>query len=55
MIASIKSVGLPMNGRTRSTTWVAISATVMSQDETSAAATRNITMLVLSAAETITS
>ena len=55
MIASIKSVWLPMKGRTRSTTWVAISDTVISQDDTSAAATRNMTMLVLSAAETKTS
>ena len=55
MIASISSVWLPMKGRTRSTTWVAISDTVMSQDDTSAAATRNMTTLVLSAAETKTS
>ena len=44
-----------MKGRTRSTTWVAISDTVMSQDDTNAAATRNMTTLVLSAAETKTS
>ena len=44
-----------MKGRTRSTTCVAISETVISQEETSAAATRNMTTLVLSAAETKTS
>ena len=46
---------LPMKGLSRSTTWVEISDTVISQDDTSAAATRNITMLVVTAAETKTS
>src|SRR3954467_4246328 len=55
MIANIRSVLLPMKGFSKSTTWVEISDTVISQDDTSAAATRNITMLVVSAAETNTS
>src|SRR3954468_20830381 len=55
MITNINNVLLPMNGFSRSTTWVEISDTVISQDDTSAAATRNITMLVVSAAETNTS
>src|ERR1700710_1697039 len=55
MIANIKSVLLPMKGFSRSTIWAEISDTVISQDDTSAAATRNITMLVVSAAETNTS
>ena len=55
MIANISSVLLPMKGFSRSTTWLAISDTVISQDDTSAAATRNITTLVVSAAETKTS
>ena len=54
MIANISSVWLPMKGFRRSTIWVEISDTVISQDDTSAAATRNITMLVVSAAETNT-
>ena len=55
MIANISSVLLPMKGFSRSTTWAEISDTVMSQDDTSAAATRNITTLVVTAAETKTS
>src|SRR3954452_15144921 len=55
MMANINSVLLPMKGFSRSTTWVAISETVINQDDTSAAATRNITMLVVSAADTKTS
>src|SRR3954453_7415427 len=55
MIANISSVWLPMNGLSRSTIWVEISDTVISQDDTSAAATRNMTMLVVNAAETNTS
>src|SRR5436305_13990052 len=51
MMANINSVLLPMNGLSRSTTWVEISETVISQDDTSAAATRNMTMLVVTAAE----
>ena len=43
-----------MNGRSRSTIWLEISDTVISQDDTSAAATRNMTMLVVRAAETKT-
>src|SRR5436305_9048659 len=55
MIANIRRVLLPMKGLSRSTIWAEISDTVISQDDTSAAATRNITMLVVSAAETKTS
>src|SRR5882724_3088701 len=55
MIANIRTVLLPMKGFSRSTTWFEISDTVISQDDTSAAATRNITMLVVTAAETKTS
>ena len=43
-----------MNGFRRSTTWPEISDTVISQDETSAAATRNMTTLVVTADETRT-
>ena len=45
----ISSVWLPMKGRARSTIWPEISATVISQDDTSAAATRNITTAVICA------
>src|SRR3954462_101746 len=55
MIANINSVLLPMKGFNRSTICAEISDTVISHDDTSAAATRNITMLVVSAAETKTS
>src|SRR5258708_36600837 len=55
MIANINRVLLPMKGCSRATICVEISETVISQDDTSAAATRNITMLVVSAAETKTS
>src|SRR5436305_12973401 len=54
MIANISSVLLPMKGFRRSTTWVEISDTVISQDDTSAAATTNMTMLVVTAEETNT-
>src|SRR3954471_9779 len=52
MIANISSVLLPMKGCSRLTICADISETVISQDDTSAAATRNITMLVVTAAET---
>src|SRR5205085_9386839 len=55
MIANINSVLLPMKGLSKSTTCAEISETVISQDDTNAAATRNMTMLVVTAAETNTS
>src|SRR4051794_18331973 len=55
MMANINNVLLPMKGFSKSTTWAEISDTVISQDDTRAAATRNMTMLVVNAAETNTS
>ena len=52
MIATISRVWLPSNGCSSATIWPEMSATVISQADTSAAATRNITTAVVCAAET---
>ena len=54
MIITISSMGLPIKGSSSVTTLPGRSATVMSQADTSAAATRNITTPVVRAAETNT-
>src|SRR5207245_11303812 len=54
MIAIISSIGLPMKGWSSAIISCGICATVMSQDETSAAATRNMMIEVILAALTNT-
>ena len=54
MMAAISRILLPMNGSSSAVTLPGRSATVMSQADTSAAATRNMTTAVVRAAVTNT-